>query len=790
MLKNYLKIALRNIKKHRGYSLINIGGLAFGMACGILILLWVQDEMSFDKFHNNSDDLYIIGTQDRSANDTRQSAGTPPALGPVLKAEYPEILNATRFVNGYANMVISYGDKRFNEYVRAADPSVLEMFTFPLVQGDPNTALLNPHSMIITERMGEKYFGNEDPIGKVLTIDNKYDFTVMGILQNMPHNSTLTFDFLVPIPFFKEYWGLDLNKWSNFAYTTYVQLQKGVSLEEVNRKIEGRIIRGGESKAEPFIVHFDRLYLHGLGSGGGRIMTIRLFALIALFVLLIACINFMNLTTARSRNRAREIGMRKVTGAYKKDIIRQFYGESILLSFISLIFAVILVALLLPVFNQLSAKELTLDFFCNPTFILSLVGIALFTGLIAGCYPALFMSAFQPIKVLQGSMVTGSKGSRFRKILVVIQFVISIFLIIGTTVIYRQLNYMRNIDLGFNKENLIYIRLNSTLKPNCEAAKQELLQNPNISNISLVSFTPIGVYSNDNGYDWDSKRSDMNPLVSRFCTDVDFLKTFEGEMALGEFYSKERTASSSPVSGKIIINEEFARILGMENPIGARLSRGSTNFRIIGVVKNFNFMPLYREIGPLAIYHQQERRMENRYRYMFMKVSPVDISQTVDYIQSVYEKYSPGYPFEFRFLEDVYGQIYRSEQRMGSIIKYFTILAILISCLGLFGLASFMAEQRTKEIGIRKVLGSSMQGIVLLLSREFMKWVLIANIIGWPVAYFAAVGWLQSFAYRTKVGLDIFLFSAALTLVVAFLTVGFQAVKAARANPVDALKYE
>ena len=792
MFKNYLKIAFRNIKRHKGYSFINIFGLAVGMAFCILIILWVQDEFSYNQFHENRDNLYIVGTHSHYGNQIRTSAGTPPALGPVLKAEYPEIMNSARFVNGFVNMVIKFGDKLFTESVRAADPSVLEMFTFPLVKGNPKTVLSNPHSIILTESMAEKYFGNEDPIGKVVTIDNTFDFTVTGILQNMAHNTTINFDFLVSIEFFKEYWGLNLEKWSNFAYNTYVQLQQNASYQAVNQKIVDRIKKEQESNSEAFLYPYKNMYLHGLGTGGGHIGQVRIFSLIALFVILIACINFMNLTTARSGTRATEIGMRKVAGAHKKDIIKQFFSESIVISFISLFIAIILVYLLLPIFNDISGKQLQLNFSSNTNLIFGLIGVAFFTGIIAGSYPALFMARFQPVKILKGSFGFSSKGSQVRKILVVMQFAISICLIIATIIIYNQLNFMRNKDLGFNKESLIYVNLNKTIRQHYEAAKLELQQHSNIKYVSLISFSPTGVYSNDDGYDWDGKSHDTNPSIWRFCTDTDFLKTFEGKMVQGEFYKKELMRGSSDVSGKVVINEAFAEIMGMENPVGARLSLDSNHFTISGIVKDFNFRLLYNAIEPMAIYYQTENSQKSplRYRYIFMKIEQENVQQTIEHVKKVYEKFSQGYPFAYRFLANDYDQLYGSERDLCTIIKYCTILTIMISCLGLFGLASFMTEQRTKEIGVRKVLGASVPGIVILLSKEFTKWVLIANIIAWPSAYFLMKNWLQDFAYRINLGWHIFVLSAILTLVIALLTVSYQAIRAAVANPVKSLRYE
>jgi ABC-type antimicrobial peptide transport system permease subunit len=499
----------------------------------------------------------------------------------------------------------------------------------------------------------------------------------------------------------------------------------------------------------------------------------------------------MNLMTARSGERAKEIGIRKVAGAHMKDVIKQFFSESMLLSFISLVLAVLLVKLFLPTFNGLVAKELTFNLFTGYSLILKLGAVALITGIFAGSYPALVMSSFQPVNILKGNLGAFLKNTNFRRTLVILQYVISIILIISTTVINKQVRFLQNMDLGINKENLVYVPLNRSLYANCEAARQELLRNPNISNISMVSFLPTGVYSNDDGFTWQGKGPDINPVVSRFCTDYNFLETFESEMIQGDFYSHENIISPSDIAGKIIINERFAEIIGSANPVGKRLSRGSTHFTITGVIKDFNFMPLYGEIGPLALYYKTENSNNSpaRYRYMCIKLSE-NISQTIDYISQIHQKFSKGYPFQYRFLSDDYNLLYSGVGRMGKIIKYFSVIAIFISCMGLFGLASYMAAQRTKEIGVRKALGSSVTAIVLLLSKEFSKWILIANIVSWPLAYLLSRLLLQDFAYKTKVGIEIFLLTAVLTLIVAFLTVSYQTARAARTNPVETLKYE
>jgi len=794
MFKNYMKIALRNIKRHKGYSFINIFGLAAGIACCILIFLWVQDEFRYDKFHDNGDNLYLVGTHQRLGSRTATSSGTPPALGPAFKEEYPEIVNSARFCNGPHALIFAYGAKRFREQTEAVDSSLLEMFTFPLIQGNPESALKEPYSLVMTERMAQKYFNSDDALGKIIRVENKYDFKVTGVLKNLPQNSLLRYDFLIPIQFLKEHWNSPdhLDTWYNFSFTTFVQLNENSSLEEVNQKIAGRIKQGyPEDDVTPFLRSYTKLYLHGL-TGEGRIVRVRMLSLIAIFVLLIACINFMNLTTARAGNRAKEIGMRKVTGALRWDIIKQFFGESLLMAFISLVLAVGVVLLLLPVFNTLTGKELVLDFSHNMALTLGLLGVTLLTGLIAGSYPALFMSSFQPVKIMKDASGIGSNSSLFRKILVVLQFAISVTLIIRTLVVYKQLEYMRTSDLGFNREHLVYIPVNGALKQHYDAAKQELLQIPGITQASLTSRTPLAFGSSGSGWDWGGKSPDLDPMVRYFCCDYDFMDTFKMEMVQGRFYTPELTPSPSPQSLQLVVNEEFARIIGKENPVGMRLSRGSYHATIIGVIKDFNYWPLYYRSGPLIIFYKTYNPAPDHhyYRFIFTRIRPDNIPTTISNIKEVYTKFNPEFPFTYRFLDDDYNRLYRSEEQAGAILRNFAVLAVLISCLGLFGLASFLAEQRTKEIGIRKVLGSSVHGIILLLSKQFLKWVAVANIIALPIAWYMSYAWLQNYPYRTGTGVWVFILTACMTLVIALVTVSYQAIKAARANPIDSLRYE
>ena len=793
MFKNYLKVALRVIKRHKAFSFINIAGLAIGMACCILILLWIQDELSIDQFHEHRDNLYVVGTRMRLGSRTTITDGTPPALGPALKTEYPEIVNSVRFCNGPHSLYLTHGDNKFKEEAEAVDSSFLAMFTFPLKQGNPVTALSKPYSLVMTERVARKYFGKDDPLGKIVRVDNAYDFTVTGVLEELPKNSTLRFDFLIPIEFLKERWNnpRHLETWYNLSFTTCVHLQENVSPEEFSSKISGRINKEyPRDDVKPFLWPFAKRYMYGLGTGGGHIHQVHMLSMVALFVLIIACINFMNLTTARSGTRAKEVGMRKVTGAFKIDIIKQFYGESVLLSLLSLLLAVVLVLVLLPFFNGLTGKTLAIDVAGNPFLIFGSIGVTLVTGLLAGSYPALMMSSFQPVRTLKGGSSTGAKKSTLRKVLVVCQFAITITLIIRTIVIYDQLGYMRNKDLGFNKDQLVYIPVNGALRQQYDIAKQELLQIPGITDVSVTSRKPLLFGSSGSNWEWEGKSEDTNPMIRYFCCDYDFPKAFEIEMAHGRFYTPELTQSASHKSGQVVINEEFARIIGKENPVGMRLTKRGRQATIIGVIKDFNYWPLYWHSGPLIIFYKTYNNTPHFYRYIFARVRPENISQTIEGIKNVYDKFNPEFPFIYRFLDEDYADLYMTEERTGSVIKYFSILAILVSCLGLFGLASFLAEQRTKEIGIRKVLGSSVQGVVLLLSKDFVKWVILANLIAWPAAWYMSIKWLQDYAYRTSLNVWMFLFAGCLALAIALLTISYQSIKAAIANPVDSLRYE
>ncbi|UCE41443.1 MAG: ABC transporter permease [Candidatus Aminicenantes bacterium] len=784
MIKNYFRIAFRNIQRHKGYSFINIVGLALGMTCCILILLWVKDEMATDKFHAKLDSLYLVRTIQHYGSEVTRGAGSVPALAPALKAEYPEVLNAARFANGQGEALLEYGDKQFKELIQLADPEIFHLFTFPFIRGNPEDAFGDPYVIVLSETMASKIFGEEDPVGKVLALNKKEEFRVIGVMQDIPHNSTIRFHIWVPLELTTKWWDPKyLSAWSNLAFRSYVEMADNVDIAAFNEKIFNRIRRSNPgTNSEPFLYRYDKVYL----DYWERMANIRIFSIIAFVILLIACINFMNLSTARSAHRAREVGLRKVVGAQRRQVMRQFFGESLIFTFISLAAALLIARVFLGAFRNLTAKPLPIKELMDPAIILGVFVVTIVTGLLSGSYPALFLSSFQPVTVLKGGRVSGSKGGLFRKTLVVLQFALSVMLIIGTMVIYNQVRFMKNKSLGFDKEHLLYVPIEGKLLDNIPSIKNEFLQHPGIQSVSATSHSPTGVYNNGQDWDWDGRDPNVNPLVTYFGVDPDFRETFKMEIVQGETF---RTGTGHTLTF-VIINERFAEIMDLPNVIGARLSQEDIQLQIIGVAKNFHFTPVSREIGPAIIYYDPTYKIFQTYRYLFVRLNPGDIPASIAHIEKTVKAFNPGFPFEYRFLDDDYDRMYRGMEREMAVVRTFTVLAILISCLGLFGLAAYTAEQRTKEIGIRKVMGASVPGIMVLLSKEYARWVLAANLIAWPVSYFLMKGWLQDYHYRIGLGFPIFVLAAAISVLIAQLTVSYQAVRAARSNPVSALRYE
>ena len=678
------------------------------------------------------------------------------------------------------------------------------MFDIRFVRGDRNSALSGPYNILITEEMAYKYFSNEDPLGKTLSVMDLHTFTVTGIIKSLPHNSHIQFDLLVPFEFFKEF-GTDINAWGYNATFSYIELHKGTDSKLVDNKIRDILKRKikdpKEANAEFFLQNIKKIHLYSSGkytadiSGHGDITYIRIMSLIAVFILVIACINFMNLSTAQSAMRAREIGIRKVAGAKNRKIFVQFMGEALLMVFVAHVIAMIIVELLLPGFNNLVGnyqsggdlmvfgynnqfgKDLDVNYQSAGLYV-GLITVVLFCGFFAGSYPALYLSSLQPLNIIKGSIKGNPGNPRFRRVLVIFQFSLSVLLIISTLVVGNQFKYLQNKKLGFNKDNIGHVQFGMGFPQ--EIFKKELLSNQDISSVTFAQQNPLNIMTTSAFFSWEGNKEGDNVLFHLLFADEEYAKTFQLEIKEGRFFSSEFSTDSTAV----VINERAAEILGFKDPVGKILSEHGSKFRIIGVVKDFHFKSLHAKIEPLIMF------MRTGGFNCFIKMKPDNITSTVDYIRKTFKSYNLAYPLDFKFFDDEYNNLYRTEQRMGKILGYFSFLAIIISCLGLIGLSSFMTERRTKEIGIRKVNGAKSFEIFFLLSKEYILWVLISVIIACPVAWYALNHWLQNFAYRINIDWRIFIVAGMVALLIAFITISFQSYKTASKNPVNALRYE
>lgn len=785
MLKNYLKIALRNIQRYKGYSFINILGLSVGLACCILIMMWVMDELSYDGFYENENQIYRVNSIDHSAGEMKPSAGPPAPIGPVLVNDFPEIQQFTRVQSGWGGWYLHYGEKNFSdEKLCCADPTFFEIFNFEFLHGDPKTALQDRYSIVLTEELAKKCFGDEDPMGKVIKMSDT-DLKVSGVIKNVPRNSHLHFDYIFPIINMTDWRSSQINSWKYDQFATYILLDEKADAKKVGKKISG-IVKNYEtdSKIEIYLQSLNKIHLHSSHintwmleyPNKGHIKYIYIFSLIAFCILLVACINFINLTTARSATRIREVGIRKVSGAFKNDLIKQFFGETLLLSIIGLIFALLLAKFFLPTFNELTGKILSYNLISNYKALLGVFVIVFLTGIISGSYPSLYLSSFKPVGVFRAKgQFSSAKGVTLRKILVIGQFAFTIILIFVTVVVYKQLQFIHNKDLGFDQNNVVSL---SQYSMNYEAIKNKLLQNPNITNICRA-FPPGQGFRGTTEVDWEGKDPTQEVMFYSDWGDHDFFDTFRLKMAEGRFYSREIVSDTS----SFVINEAAAKVMNFESLIGKRMTYKGKTGNIIGVVKDYHGGSLHSPILPKVIECKGGFFLCIRYR-------EGTTAETLNFLEAEWDKYAQGRPFRFQLLDEQIANYYFNERKIERIFRYFTILAVFIGCLGLFGLASFMAERRTKEIGIRKVLGAKVSEIVFLLSKEFIKWIIIANIIAWPLAYFIGNKWLQNFAYRTGIDWEIFLFSTSMALLIAIGTVSYQSIKAASTNPVESLRYE
>jgi putative ABC transport system permease protein len=790
MFKNYLLDALKNIKKHKGYSFINLFGLSIGMVCFIFMLLWIQDELSFDSFHENANEIYRVIVKRNMADNTVHSVGTPNPLGPALEREYPEIINFTRtFITRY--WVIQYKEKKFfnSDLAAMADPTFFEIFSFPFIKGNPKTALNDMKSLVITERFAKKYFGNEDPMNKVIRF-SYHDFKVTGVIKNVPLNSHIWFDCIFPISNAAEFFGRNFEEWEGSNnYFTYIHVKKGTSRQELEKKISGIVNKHvPETNTEVYLqpladIHLKsnfRLDVHNHNQG--NITYVYLLSALALAIIFIACFNYMNLSTARAADRAKGIALRKVVGANRRDIIIQFLGEAIFLSFIALVFAVILVYFLLPLFNDLSGKQLTFNLLGSLTFLLALIALVIVIGIFSGIYPAFFLSSFQPGNILKGSGKTPKKrGAYLRKALVVLQFTVAIILILSTLVIYTQLGFIRTKDLGYNPKNVINF-LSAHQFEGRGVGNMELFRSyPGVLDLCRGNPPMFITHRGTDDVDWEGKKLGEKVTVHPSYIGFGYIELYQMKMVEGRSFSKKFSTDTSA----FILNETAVKAMGLKSPVGKRFRIGNREGTIIGVVKDYHHQSLHGQIMPVVLSPSTELGM------ISVRISPVNVPGTLRFLENTWNKINRSpYPFYYTFADESIDKLYQSEQKIRAIAQLSMLVTLLISCLGLFSLASYTSMQKTKEIGIRKVFGASVSAVVWLISREFMTWVIIALIIACPLAWYFMNRWLQDFAYRIGIEWWMFFFTGVFALAIAFLTVSYQVIKAARTNPVDTLRYE
>ncbi|MFP4025315.1 MAG: ABC transporter permease [Thiohalospira sp.] len=787
MIKNYLLTAFRNLKKHPIFSFINIIGLSIGMACSILILLWVQDEIKFDRWHSKNERIGRVLVRDLNGDEPFDVGVTPAALAPNIQHDFPEIEFMCRFKN-WGNWLLKYEDGEFIQGSSGAiDTTGFDIFDFQFIQGNANNALIDEHSVVLTEKLAKRIFGESNPMGKMLTVNERGVYKVTGVIENI-HHSHFDFDFLFPFHNLRQD-GENIDEMGQGAYnfTTYFLLKNKDSFHTVNQKLKRYLDQfDEENNRELFAQKLNDIYLKSHFAYDftirGDINNVITFSAIAFLVLLIACINFMNLTTARSGNRAKEIGLRKVVGAKRRHIITQFFSESVFMSLLSFVIAIVLVILLIPKFNVLSGKELSIGVLTDPFIISLLIGVAVITGLIAGSYPSLYLSSFKPLKVLKGKLSNGARSSALRKTLVIVQFTLSVALIISTILISKQIKFIKSKDLGYNKEHLIYVNMNNNIRKNYKNIKQELLQNSNVKAVTTSRVLPIYACPSITLSQWEGKKDDYTMPLHFIDISFDFIKTMEIDIVDGRLFSELR---ASDTINSVIVNQEAVRKMGMQNPVGKSIQFWGETKYIIGVMKDFNFNNVKNKIAPLLLHINP-----NEARYCFIRIDSGNVDKTLNYVKNTWKTFEPNFDFNYQFLDETLDQLYRAEQRSNKLINYFTIFAVFISCLGIFGLASFMAEQKTKEIGIRKVLGATVPSIIKMFSNEFIKLVIIANILAWPIAWFAMNKWLESFAYHTKITWWMFALAAILSLSVVIATISYQSYKAAIKNPATSLRYE
>lgn len=790
MFKNYFKIAWRNLLQNKALSFINIFGLATGMAFAMLIGLWIQYETSFDQFHVNKSRIALVRKNALFNNEKNTYTATPLPLHNELKRNYPEIKRASRMDWGNNHSLV-VGNNKFNKRGTYVDPDFLKMFTFPLVKGDVETALKDPNSIVLTESLAAALFGKENPIGKTIKIDNAYNVIVTALLKDVPSNSTFTFDFLAPYEFnvINNKFVKDAQtQWSNNFLMNVVEIKEGASMDALSKKIGPLMVQKNpkDNKNQTlFLQPMQQWHLYNDYKNwvnvGGDIDYVRLFGIIGIFVLLIACFNFMNLSTARSEKRAKEVGIRKAVGSQRVQLIVQFLSESMLTCFLAFLLSIGLIEMLLPFLKDLGFEHIQFNLL-NIPLLASLLGVCIITGLIAGSYPAMYLSSFMPIKVLKGTLKQGKSAITFRKVLVISQFIISIGLIVSTVIVFQQINHAKERSIGYNPNNLIAIDATNDLAKNYQVYKQELLNTGYIESVAKASSPMTNVYNSWGDFTWEGKDPNAQISFDVVMTEWDYEKTVGLKFKEGRPFSKEYTTDSNAV----ILNEAALKMIGYDHPLGKIIHLNNRALTIIGVIDNVVMLDPFKPVGPGVIIFDA-----NNVSTIFLRPARSgNMKKVLAAIQPITEKYNPSLPFEYRFVDDDFAKKFTTENQVSKLAAIFAGLAIFISCLGLFGLASFMAERRTKEIGIRKVLGASVANLWILLSKEFVMLVLVASVMASPLALWLMHNWLQKYDYRISISGWVFAIAGLLAVIIALFTVSAQAIKAALANPVAALRSE
>lgn len=786
MFRNYFIITFRQLKKNSGFSLLNMFGLALGLSCAILILLWVQDELSYDRFHKKYASVHMVMANQTYDGNTFSTAATPGPFAAAVKAELPEIANSVRIGWG-ENWLFTSGDKELYERGNYADPSFFDVFSFDLLYGNLKNIFPDNKSIVITEQMSRKIFGTSNSIGKFLKVNNKEEFLITAIAKDPPQNSSIRFSWLVSFKLFEEQFSWS-KEWASNGLLTYVELKPGADIKTVNKKLSSFIKKKNKDAASmPFLLPMKDWRLRSNFVNGkqadekSRIQYVKIFGVISALLILIACINFMNLSTARAQKRAKEVGVRKAIGAQRSSLVKQFLGEAIVTSVIAMVFACLLVVLTLPYFNTFVEKDLSLGL-TSPAQWMIFLSLALFCGLISGSYPAFYLSSFKPISIFKGINYERASSVIFiRKGLVIAQFITSIVLIIGTIIIYQQIKHIKNRDLGYNINRILRVDQNEHMREHIELIKQELLSTGLVSHAGSGNMI-INIAGNSDGFTWPGKDLSKNILIGTDAVTSGYIATAGMKLSEGrDFYQDAGRDSSS-----CLINEAFAKVISKTNVLNSSITYEGSNYKVVGILKDFIYNDLYKDPEPMALFC-----FPNETNTLFIRIKEeADLEAALAGIKEVLKKNNPGYPFDYRFINDEINRKLSNESLISKLSFLFAVLTILISCIGLFGLAAYTAERRTKEVGIRKVLGASAASLIALLSKDFLKLVALSFLIAVPIAFYIMNKWLLDYAYRIKIGPWVFIAAGMLALIIALLTVGFQAMKAARANPVKSLRTE